>query len=473
MARMPGPYARARRRFSNRLREEGGFTLIEVLVAVLLLTIGVLGTFELFDGANAATGRTRAREGATNLAREIVEATRSVPYAKVVNGSIDGELQKISGLSDSGRGGGWSIRRRGFTYDISTSVCLVDDKKDGLGPHDARSFCGAPGGNTDLNPDDYRRLTVQVSWDNGNGAAGKVSETAVMNNPGTAAGPPITTLTMTNPTSSPITTQVPMVHFDVTTGDPAATVAWSVDGTYKGDAAGNGTSWGFNWPIATLYDGTYLVSAQGFDRYSAPGAARVLTVDLNRYPPIAPKGFTGGWNGSVVEFEWLPNVEGDIEGYRVYRKESTGSDTLICGLTTRTTCTDSAPLDQPSTDYYVVAVDRDPAGLLREGAATTKTVVQGNQPPFPPTGLTASADQYGNTVLKWVPPVPADPDTGDTIDFYRIYRDGNTVADRYDRTGTGEISFIDNKTGGTAHTYWISAVDSHYAESTLVGPVTR
>src|SRR4051794_19104478 len=239
------------RRASNRLRDERGFTLIEVLVAVLLLTVGVLGTFQLFDGANAATGRTQAREAATNLAREIVEAGRSLPYPKLIDSSVDGDLRTIPGLEDSGRGGGWSIRRRGIDYEITTSVCLVDDAKDGLGPHDARSFCGAAGGTSDLNPDDYRRLTVDVSW-NGPKASGRVQETAVIVNPGSAAGPPITALNMTNPSSSPITNQVSTAQFGLTTGDPAATVAWSVDGAYKGDASGSGTSWAFNWPIDQL-----------------------------------------------------------------------------------------------------------------------------------------------------------------------------------------------------------------------------
>ena len=458
-------------RVRARLAEQSGFTLIEVMVAILLLTVGVIGSVQLFDGANSATYRTKAREGGTNVAREVVEAARGVPYGKVLDGSVVGELQSQPNLGDASSGGGWELRRRGITYTVDVSVCIADDDKDGLGPHDTAAFCGAAGGTADLNPDDYKRVTVEVRWDEPT-ARGRVQQTAVISNPGTAAGPAITAFTRRDSSSAPITTNVGSVEFDVTTSDPAATVAWSVDGNHQDNAGGSGTAWSFSWPISSLYDGTYLVSAQAFDQFDAPGAARVLTVELNRNAPLAPPGFIGGWNGTAVEFEWLPNAEGDIEGYRVYRQDSVLGDVLVCSLSKDTTCRDSSPPNLPSMDYYVVAVDRDPGGNLREGAKSTQTVTQGNQPPNPPTGLAAATNQYGEVVLNWVAPVPPDPDVGDDVDFYRIYRDGSAVADRYDRTGPGELSFIDRNAGGGTHTYWVSAVDKNYAESTLVGPVS-
>ena len=60
--------------------EEHGFTLIEVLVAVAILLVGVLGVVTLVDGANAVTSKTKAREGGTNVARSIIEVSRSVRY---------------------------------------------------------------------------------------------------------------------------------------------------------------------------------------------------------------------------------------------------------------------------------------------------------------------------------------------------------------------------------------------------------
>jgi hypothetical protein len=311
-----------------------------------------------------------------------------------------------------------------------------------------------------------------VSW-NLAGGARHVGQSTVRNNPGSPAGPAIVSFAQTNPASSPVTSNSGSVDFSVATNTTPATVAWSVDGSAQGSADGSGTSWTFSWPVSQLVDGAYQVGVQAFDQYGLPGAAKVLTVELNRNVALAPAGFSGGWNGSHVEFEWLPNAEGDIEGYRVYRQPLLGSPVLVCALTTDTTCRDSSPVQLPVLEYYVVAVDTDPAGDLREGDRSSKDVIQGNQVPYAPTALTATKDSYGNTILSWSEPSPPDPDNGGTIDFYRIYRDGTTYADRYDRTGFGELSFIDNNPGGAAHTYWVSAVDNHYAESTLVGPVTK
>ena len=44
---------------------------------------------------------------------------------------------------------------------------------------------------------------------------------------------------------------------------------------------------------------------------------------------------------------------------------------------------------------------------------------------------------------------------------------------RADHTGSGtDLSYTDTDTGGVPHTYYITAVDSQLAESTIVGPVS-
>src|SRR5256885_9185473 len=61
-------------------RDEAGFTLIEVMVAIVILLLGVLGSAQLVNTANKLTLTAKQREGATNLAREIIEAARTVDY---------------------------------------------------------------------------------------------------------------------------------------------------------------------------------------------------------------------------------------------------------------------------------------------------------------------------------------------------------------------------------------------------------
>src|SRR3954449_6373623 len=96
----------------RRLRQESGFTLIEVTIAATLLVVGVLGVLSLVDGANKATARTKAREAGVNLAREAVEAVRAVPYPDLLPSQIDSELKAQPGLADSSPKSGWQVVRR-------------------------------------------------------------------------------------------------------------------------------------------------------------------------------------------------------------------------------------------------------------------------------------------------------------------------------------------------------------------------
>src|SRR3954451_18258097 len=65
------------------LKHEAGFTIIEVMVAIFVLLLGVLATTTLLNTANAETSRNQARNGATNLVRDIIEASRALPYDQV------------------------------------------------------------------------------------------------------------------------------------------------------------------------------------------------------------------------------------------------------------------------------------------------------------------------------------------------------------------------------------------------------
>src|SRR5204863_320906 len=59
---------------------ESGFTIVEVLVAIVLLLVGVLGVVQMIDTANAVTDNTKAREGAVALGRQVLEDPRTITY---------------------------------------------------------------------------------------------------------------------------------------------------------------------------------------------------------------------------------------------------------------------------------------------------------------------------------------------------------------------------------------------------------
>jgi len=141
-----------------------------------------------------------------------------------------------------------------------------------------------------------------------------------------------------------------------------------------------------------------------------------------------------------------------------------------CPMSTSTSCTDTSPppASAGNLDYVVYAYDLDAVGVQRKGPVPSDvlTVKPDNNPPFAPLLFTAAHNADNTTTLAWTRPVPADPD-GDSIDFYRIYRDGTSVADRYSRWDDPNptVRFIDAATDGLPHCYYVTAVDRYYAES--------
>src|SRR5258708_4913941 len=83
-----------RQRF-GRLRRDSGFTLFEVLISSVVLAVGLAGLLGLLDTSLKAAASTRAREGATNLAREVLEDARTIPYGQLSPTSIVGQLQAL------------------------------------------------------------------------------------------------------------------------------------------------------------------------------------------------------------------------------------------------------------------------------------------------------------------------------------------------------------------------------------------
>src|ERR671910_1226256 len=132
----------------SRVRDERGFTLIEVMVTMLILVVGISGAIALIDGANARTLATKDREAGTSLSREVIEAARSIPYRQLGGTSLKAELQAIPGLEDTTPSTvAWTVVRRKQTYTVDVSVCSIDDDQDGFGNTAVGGDCaGARGG---------------------------------------------------------------------------------------------------------------------------------------------------------------------------------------------------------------------------------------------------------------------------------------------------------------------------------------
>src|SRR5215217_7082116 len=233
----------------SRVRDEPGFTLIEVMVTMLILVVGIAGAIAMIDGANARTLANKEREGGNELTREVIEAARSVPYRQLVSNTAVAQLQAIPGLADTVPGGAWTVERRNQTYTISLSVCSVDDDQDGLGTSGG-GFCTAQTSTADANPDDYKRITVDVSWKRG-GVTRDIRQTGIVNNEASSAGPSVefTDQTPGGLSTTQIVLDTPSIDFTVQAEDGTAVIRFAVDGVLLDSSSSSPTT--FKWHIST------------------------------------------------------------------------------------------------------------------------------------------------------------------------------------------------------------------------------
>src|SRR3954470_1216752 len=381
-----------------RARDQSGFTMVEVIVAMALLLTAVLGLMSLTDSAAKTTTSTKAREGAISLAREIVEDAGGIAYTQLTPANLVPSLQALPGLASTS-GGSWTIVRRdsstagGFTYTVSATMCSVDDSSDQYGSRAGVTWCDAsvPSGTGDSQPEDFKRVAVTVSWTYQN-QTHSVRQTSLLAKNGAPDLPVINSLVLTTPSvSTPanptISTTATTASFTATATSTAQSVQYSVDGVNVGNATLSGGNWTFTLSIAGWTDGAYAIGARAVNAAGVPGPTRTLTLTLARSTPAAPAGLVGGRNyvtnggtsTSVAEFDWLPNSERNVLGYRVYRP----GGSLACPGSPSTfdltsSCIDFAPVDG---SYSVVALYRNASGTLLEGPARTVTVVP-LQPPY-------------------------------------------------------------------------------------------
>ena len=444
-------------------------------MAMVILSIGVLGTFALVDGANQRTSDNKGREGATSLARDLVESSRTVPFNNITQADLEAALSTREGLGDADGGAGWQIERRNFTYTVNYSICTVDDVSDRLGSaasHDA-TFCpgtqaaGAAAG-VDRNPVDFMRIVFTIAWED-TGGERQLRQAALVNS--TYRGPAIRTLN----TPGTVTSGTD-VNFDVALTTTASSVKWFVDGHLHGDASGSGTAWSWIWdlgaatcptPSGAVQDGTYFVSAAGYDRNGSTGGPKAVSVNVNRCAPSAPTGVVGGRNWGGVEISWEPNPESDVVGYEVFRDGD-----LVCSTASAadTSCRDNGTTGAGSHVYTVVAYDTGATGRRAGEESAELTVLPDcGSSPCNTAPNAPEATKSGDTITI-VAPSPEDADSGDSISFYRIYRTSGATPPtgaeaRYDSidNSAASVAWTDAQPGG--YRYWITAVDEHYSES--------
>jgi type II secretory pathway pseudopilin PulG len=486
------------------LGREDGFTLFEVLIAAVVLIVGLTSLFGLLDVGLKAAASTRAREGATSLARQILEDATTIPYSQLAPSSITEELQAMSGLSNAGSGSTWELSRRGITYTVKVQECSIDDPKDGYGVHKnglgENPFCSDSNieglAKEDPQPEDLKRITADISWV-ARGRSPVVHQvetvTAAGEAPGlNASGLQLTTPKVGAPTAPVIVAQPAENKLIFTVKSPKGTEAmsWSLDGVRQATAPTfiSGTEWTFSWliPKPEVSDGTYHVAVQAIDATGISGPPTSISVTLIRGVPSAPQVTYGGFNEvtvsgvktKVAELQWQANPERNVIGYRVYN----ATNKLVCPssletLSTVQTCTDFA-LEAKATEsnqtYKVVALYRKAEGevlstAVSEGTAASSILAKGPPagPNVPGSPLTATKNADGSVTLKW-----SAPSGGAAVVFYRVYRSTTEYSGRYSVVVAGTTEFTDTQ-AATSHSYWVTAVNANLTESPFLGPVTQ
>ena len=146
-------------------RIEAGYTLVELMVGISILTILGLGSFQLFTSLLHSAIVEQRQAVASTLATNQMEYLKSLPYDNlaVTGGAI---------ISTTTIPGHFTKIIQGDTYTVTTNISYADDAYDGCGSYPTRvleqQYCrnypppsGAP--TTDTNPADYKDVNVTVT----------------------------------------------------------------------------------------------------------------------------------------------------------------------------------------------------------------------------------------------------------------------------------------------------------------------
>ena len=186
---------------------EAGFTLIEVLAACMVLLTGVLGAAELTNVANKSTNISAARNGATSIARRVVEAGRGVPARNLTSAALmstPARRRPISGTPSRPTRCGPSSAATSPTRSPRRSARSTTTRTASRPwPRRTRPTATAPRpGTTDLQPADFEQVTVNVAWKvrNKPGSVQQVTQVPIGANTNL---PAVSQLRMTSPSTAP------------------------------------------------------------------------------------------------------------------------------------------------------------------------------------------------------------------------------------------------------------------------------
>jgi type II secretory pathway pseudopilin PulG len=356
--------------------EESGFTLIEAVIAMVVLVIALTSVTDLFLQDIKILSLVKDRSVGLAVANQQMEYIRDLPYNSVAtqNGTIyppgnipDNQTQTVGGL----------------TFRINTDIEYVDD------PYDGNAAGTIPGKPVDLYPYDYKKAQVNVYMNNTNmevatltsNVAAKAAETAsstgilsikVLN----ASGQPVqnATVTITNPNESPA------VNITTTTDNNGLVTVPKLPPDSNHDYHITATQTGYST------DQTY---AQGTGQTAVNPNPNVLVQQITSVTMAIDQLST--LNATVVDTSGNPinglavGVTGSKETYSkplTYKYSSIQTTNAQGGFTIQNLEWDSYKFTVPS-GYYVVSASPYQPTALSPGASLNVNLVVSNSSSYP------------------------------------------------------------------------------------------
>ena len=162
---------RGRARLSERLlRDERGFLLVELMIAVLVMSVGVIALMSTFDSSRSLSTSAEMRDLAANVGEKEVQRISALPYSKVA--LVAAPVQDPSNPNDPNyyiepNGCGGNSTPPCYQWDWSTpqsssnSEPLVIDSTNGDTTANPQSWTTvAPSGGTRFSGQTYRYVTT-------------------------------------------------------------------------------------------------------------------------------------------------------------------------------------------------------------------------------------------------------------------------------------------------------------------------
>ena len=149
------------------MRTQKGFTLVEIMIALVVLLVGMLGVMSMQYLAVGGNASSRELRVATSLSQEFVEQLKATPYADLASGANTDPVP----VAETTISGGIDYTMRWWIIGNCIALSLTDDD-DTCDPGLA-AVCSADPDNTIVVPSSAIR--VRTCWTDKNGSTRSVT----------------------------------------------------------------------------------------------------------------------------------------------------------------------------------------------------------------------------------------------------------------------------------------------------------